>query len=633
MATDTAVVGATLQLTGEQLPATPAQVRVTLDGVVLPVKALSASAVELDVPAAFACRAAQPVALEAQLGTTRFATTVVLRVAQRLQLDAGETYTVAGVAQRACVELVGTGAAGTSRFVVAVVNGSAAGNAAPAYTLSGTGTGTLAGVASAIRNPDAGSPVALRSGWAGATSGPVAGALALGMAAANDEQAHTLLAQHEAVRHAAPATALWQARAAQSTRFASLRRALGEGDTTTLSAINGSCAKGHPVKARVVYVGSRATVLEDMSAPRAGTMDATYRQLGLEYDQVVHPLLEANVGNPLAMNATMGGDGRVVMLFTRFVNDSMSGTAGYVSACNFYPRGTFAGSNEAAVVYGRVAGAQEAPAEWRRTMRGTVVHEAKHLASFAERLVRGRDFEEPWLEEATARVAEELYARTFARGAAWRGNTGFAESVQCEVTQCDDRPLVMWKHFTGLHAWLRTTGSARVGQVSGEAGAALSATAANAGYASGWALVRWVLDRHAVSERDLLRQLVAGERAAGVQGLAAAAGMSEQALLTQWAVSIGSDAGLRSATTAAPLSSWQYGDIIGGMASMFPGVFSAQPLAAMHRSAGAFSLPQSTVSGTAHYLTIEGNVQQGSQLLELVPATPGTLGLAIRRAQ
>jgi hypothetical protein len=53
----------------------------------------------------------------------------------------------------------------------------------------------------------------------------------------------------------------------------------------------------------------------------------------------------------------------------------------------------------------------------------------------------------------------------------------------------------------------------------------------------------------------------------------------------------------------------------------------------MHRSVGAFALPQSTVSGTAHYVTIEGSVQQGSQLLELVSATPGTLGLAIRRAQ
>lgn len=350
-------------------------------------------------------------------------------------------------------------------------------------------------------------------------------------------------------------------------------------------------------------------------------MDALYAQLGDEYDRVMHPLLEAQVGNPLAMEATMrgpaGGEGRVVLLFTRTVNDSLPGTAGYVSACNFYPRGTFAASNEAAVLYGRVPSVHESPADWRRAMRSTVVHEAKHLASFAERLVHGRDVEAPWLEEATARVAEELYARTFTPGAAWRSNTGFAASVQCEVTMCDDRPLVMWKHFSGLYAWLQTAGTARVGLVHGDAGVVLSSTEANAGYASGWALVRWVLDRSMRNERDLLRSLVAGGTAVGMPALAALAGMSEADLLAQWAVRIGADAGRRTTARVVTADSWAYGDIIGGMAMLFPGVFSAQPLPAVHRSAGRFALAEASVTGTAHYLTLAGNYSAGGQLLHL----------------
>ena len=105
------------------------------------------------------------------------------------------------------------------------------------------------------------------------------------------------------------------------------------------------------MEARVVYAGSRAVVLEDVAAPRDRTMDADCRAIGDEFDRVQYPLLRDNIGDPFAMK----GDGRVAMLFTRFVNDSVAGTAGYVSACNFYPKSTFAASNENEVLYARVA--------------------------------------------------------------------------------------------------------------------------------------------------------------------------------------------------------------------------------------------------------------------------------------
>ena len=92
--------------------------------------------------------------------------------------------------------------------------------------------------------------------------------------------------------------------------------------------------------ARVVYVGARAMVLEDVADPRARTMDVEYRAIGREFDRVQYPLLRDNIGDPLAMNGAFNGDGRVTMLFTRFVNDSVAGTAGCASACNFYPKST-----------------------------------------------------------------------------------------------------------------------------------------------------------------------------------------------------------------------------------------------------------------------------------------------------
>ena len=133
------------------------------------------------------------------------------------------------------------------------------------------------------------------------------------------------------------------------------------GDTVTMTALLNSCTQGQPVKARVVYAGTRALVLEDVNAPRAGRMDQSYRAIGAEFDTLVYPMLKRDVGDPLAMNDMMAGDGRVTMLFTRFVNDSAPGTAGYVSACNFHPRSTFAASNEDEVFYARTATLTETP--------------------------------------------------------------------------------------------------------------------------------------------------------------------------------------------------------------------------------------------------------------------------------
>ena len=142
------------------------------------------------------------------------------------------------------------------------------------------------------------------------------------------------------------------------------------GDTVSMKALYGSCTAGRDIRARVVYAGAKSVVLEDVASPRAGTMDNEYRLMGDEFDRVQYPLLQAKIGDPLAMNAAMEGDGRVTMLFTRYVNDSLPGVAGYVSACNFYPKGTFAASNEDEVFYARVASPTESAADWRHAQHG-----------------------------------------------------------------------------------------------------------------------------------------------------------------------------------------------------------------------------------------------------------------------
>jgi hypothetical protein len=587
LAPDTLTAGGTLVVEGEHLPAALADLRVTLGGVALPVRVASPTRLEATIPAsAFPCGevARQPLLLT--LGTALVDTVVPLATATRLELAPGESASLLGPDGGRCVELAATATA--ARYVVAVVNTSTDVPSPAAFDLRGAGTGSLAGVRSTEQQTDT---RGLR--------------LSAAVGSASHQAVHpgaTTAAHHTHVVRPGAAP-VWPSRTGA---LQAVRTQPQPGDTIAMTALLNTCSTGRPVHARVVYVGTRALILEDIRAPRPGRLDESYARLGAEYDQLVHPLLVSQIGDPLAMNARMGGDGRVTMLFTPFVNDSAPGTAAYVSACNFYPRATFAGSNQDEVIYARVATAHETPDDWRRAIRSTIVHEAKHLASFAERLARGHEFEEPWLEEATARIAEELYARTFPGGGRFKGHTGFAGSVGCELRLCDDRPLIMWKHFSQLHTYLAGTDTLSPLGPAGRSDATH--------YASGWSLVRWILDAHVADEAHTLRTLVAGGFGRGLDALAAAAGRSREEIVLGWAVS-NADGALGPSGRAEGERSWNTGDMWTGLATMLPGAFRAAPLAARQLSFGAFSLPAGQLAPLGvRYTVLEGQAGSGQRL-------------------
>jgi hypothetical protein len=602
---DSLTVGTTVSIEGENLPTASSAVRATLGGVALDIRAVSASRIEAFIPTAgFTCAAPAAQTLRLELGAAVVEQTVMLRTATPLALKAGDAAVVMTADQARCVELAGNSADATARYVVAVVNTATQAAATTKFDLRGIGTGELANVASVVQSDATVS--GLRSA---ATLSPLPSSLNNGLALSADQAHSTRLASNASVLATSGSPSF------TSRRVYARAQALA-GDTLQLNALLNSCTSARAVRARVVYSGARAVVLEDIASPRAGRMDDALRAIGAEFDNVVYPLLTKNVGDPLAMNSTMNGDGRVTMLFTRFVNDSVPGTAGYVSACNFYPKATFAASNEDEVFYARVPNASETTEDWRRTVRSTVVHEAKHLASYAERMSRGAASEESWMEEATARVAEELYARTFANGGSWKGNTGYAATVGCELTMCDDRPLIMWKHFSQLHTYLRSAdsltpfGPAKSGDVSW--------------YASGWSLVRYALDQHAASESGTLKALVAGTAPAGVTGLAKLAGVSTDELLTGWAMS--------NAVGSAG-QTWNSADVWSGLAATFPGIFQSTPLRGRSVSAGAFAFSGLQLPGAgATYVTLAG-VRGGAQLVSLAATSGASLRVSVQRVQ
>ena len=269
--------------------------------------------------------------------------------------------------------------------------------------------------------------------------------------------------------------------------------------------------------------------------------------------------------------------------------------------------------------------------EWRRSMRGTVMHESKHLAAFAIRFENGTPFEESWLEESLSRVAEELYARTFANGATWKANAGYDETVKCEIYQCDDRPLMMWKHFSVLHQYLRGVDTLT------PIGAAANGDFTF--YASGWSLVRWAADHYAGDEATWIKDLVRGGQLTGLSNLASRTGRPVGEMLADWALANAVDdiPGFTPARSQLRFPSWNVTDVFKGLATTYPTLFSANPLHARAMSFGSFSLPVTKLrSFSSSYFSFEGN-QTGSQVIELRGenggAVPGALRLAIVRVE
>jgi hypothetical protein len=197
--------------------------------------------------------------------------------------------------------------------------------------------------------------------------------------------------------------------------------------------------------------------------------------------------------------------------------------------------------------------------------------------------------------------------------------------------QCDDRPLMMWKHFSALHQYLQ--GVDTLTPIGATTGADISF------YGSGWSLVRWAADHYAADEGAWLRQLVRGGTATGLANLAQHAGRPVAELLGDWALAHAVEGlpGFTPRRTQLTFPSWNVADVMSGLAKTFPGTFVASPLHARAFSFGAFALPVPALrSFSASYFAFEG-AQSGSQLLELRStsggAPPSALRLAVVRVE
>ena len=384
------------------------------------------------------------------------------------------------------------------------------------------------------------------------------------------------------------------------------------------------------INARVVYVGTRGVVLVDTAAASnvAGTDDA-YRAVGQEFDNTMYPILENNFGNPLAMDPQTDQNARLFMVFSNRVNQLQNGTvAGFVTSGDFFPTSFCAASNLGEYFYARVptvAGdgfANGTLGDWTRRTRTVIIHEVKHITSFAEKfaspIVLGQDYfqRDQWLEESSAMIAEELWARTVF-GYQQNGNTDYESSIYCEVrpTTCPQTmPTSMLDHFYLLYGYLENPELfSAVGPVqSGDFSF----------YGSGWLFLRWAIDAYAPSESAFLRAMNLDMSNPGTDNIVARTGKSFAELMSEFALAIALDdlPGFTPSNPRYSIPSWNTRDVYAGLNADFAsgGQFfqKAAPLKLRPTSFGKFTVDVASVRGGGFAMFDLAGATTNKQLIE-----------------
>lgn len=295
--------------------------------------------------------------------------------------------------------------------------------------------------------------------------------------------------------------------------------------------------------------------------------------------------------------------------------------AGFVNNADFFTTAQCPSSNVAEVFYARAptvlgAGAGEPVASWEftRSIASTIIHEAKHLTSFATKMAQpGFSGSKPaldgWLEESAAEIAQELLSRvTFSQTA--KRNVDYAVTLAKEVRPSSGLPMNMFNAFAWLYQYvsdpesLSLVGSAGSGDVTF--------------YGSGWAFLRWAIDTYGTTEPAFLTAMTRAISHFGVANIENITGKSFQQLLSEFSLALALDdyPGFTGADAKYSFPSWNL-HIFAGMSADFPKTFTnPAPLKVRSNGFGKFSVDVSGVRGGGFSVLEVSGTRANKQLLE-----------------
>jgi len=672
------VPGTTVTLTGTNFSTTPANNTVTIGGRVATVTGATATSLTVVVP----CVSSGNVPVEVTTGGMKGATaTAPLQVTQRT-VGVGQALVLTSASESACNEL--TSAGGAARYIVSVFSASSSPASNSPFQLTASPDADLSPNAqlSAAQLPDAvaGQPMSL------------------------DRIMNVAQVQRSDALH-------YQLLERNRVQYERLRREIGTGGgdrqlkprrnvvnadapltrqfrVSNISPPAGQtiCSSFYALNATRVYFNGKVAIYEDDATPAAfkaansASMAANYQKIGDQFNADMEPIVRNNFGDILRRDPETDNNGIMIALFTPRINNSFSGVAGFVVSCDqfenndttttpYAPGGPYTGRNEVGgtasngasnhgeffYAYQPVTDAAgyggNTPDNWYRTIRSTFIHESKHVASQAARVANGASsYEASWLEEGTARHAEELWMRNAVDNVAWKGNTGFGSFANPVNIYCDLRPTAaectanprrpsvnMLRHFNPMYT-----------EMFGQNARLLSPFGPTASdnasyfYAISWSLVRYANDRYGTSDADFLGGLTQS-LLVGPDNLAAQSGVSIDQILGGWSLALAADDHpLLAAAPSADIQfpTWNMRSIYAGLNTdpNASGFTLAYPLVPTQLSFGTFSPTAITTlrGGGALWYEISGT-QSAAQLLRVQgsggAAIPSTVRVAVTRIQ
>ncbi len=652
-------------ITGTNFAPDLASNEVFVNGARATVTAASETLLSITLPSitAIPCAPTGPVPLVVSVNGDSASSQATISMATQRQLAVGESMLLTSASDLLCNEFSVTG--GT--YVVSAFNYNTAATATASFQLFGaalaTATSTLLAPARVLSFPAPGTPAA----------GPLAlpapsrdERIARGQAQALNA-AIAYLNGHPNMRRSMEAKRAREraayARGASAGAYASVAPVappnVGDVFTKRMMRTFGNYGTYDTLRARVVYVGPKLIIMEDSLAPLAGTMDNEYQAIGTEFDRDMYGYL-SNFGNPLVLDSLTDNNGRVIAIFSKRVNDySLSNGGnllGFVTSCDFSPQvdptpaNACPPSNEGEYFYAFVpnpsgtGNGNWSVADWRHYVRGTLLHEFKHVVMFAERIARDANFAEvSWLEEATAQQATELWARHRYNDKPQRGDIRWSDGLICDYvrqgdTRCADPAEAIGHHMGFLYRHYTANESKSIINNND-----------NVIYGSSWSFARWVTDTYGgADEGAFLRALVQQKDDRGIVNLQNRTGATWAEMLGWWSLASSSDnyPGGTITDPRARLQSWNTRDILATMSSSLrysdgtPAFPKPWPINMRAVSFGTFPSAISNVfalpGGGFAAWEISGT-QTAKQVLALRSTTggapPGNVGMAIVRVK
>jgi hypothetical protein len=613
---------------------------VLVNGVPATITAASPTSITFNVPSKslLPCTATGPVPIAVVVAGDTATATVQLRVATARSLNVGQSLLLTTDADLLCNELTGTG----GKYLITAFNYATSATVRTSFKLTGAAqTGTSAIVASAQQLLTPANPPQ----WVMPDD-----------RLTRHLKAHTTFMNSErqlAARLGSPRLKerLAQRRAGGGDAPRSLAAvappAVGDRIVYRVRQTLNNASTYDEVNFRVVYSGTKIIILEDPASPRANQMDVEFQKLGEEFDQDMFDQLLV-FGDPLVVDSALDNNGRMLALFTPKVNNYVingqsNQVLGFVQLCDFFTRAECPASNLGEAFYALIPdpNAGWSISLWRRLIRGTLIHEAKHILSYAWRYYYDAPvLEETWLEEATAQQASEVWARNmYAR--ADKQDIGWNDGPNCDYAAvsggCPDPAEGILHHFGFLYQHYTAPESKSILD---------NADAVH--YGSSWSFMRYITDAFATSETSFLSSIIQTGSDRGVANVVAKSGHPFSELLGMFALASAADNYPGAALTDPKLrlASWNSRDLFQNMSTNLVGGDGAPayplswPLQARNVSFGNFNTAQSDISqlkGGSFVLWELSGTQTGPQALAIRSTTGGAppqlIGMGIVRIQ